>query len=89
MAFSNFLVTAAALGAAALMLGGDVRRATTTLRRNVNVLRGWLAEAEEAGAAAAAAEKMKEIEKGSGGRNARGTEDAQDDKVKDQETRER
>ena len=89
MAFSNFLVTAAALGAAALMLGGDVRRATTTLRRNVNVLRGWLAEAEEAGAAAAAAEKMKEIEKGSEGTHARGPADAQDAKVKDQETRER
>ena len=56
MALTNFLVTAAAIGAAALMLGGDVRRATTTLRRNVNVVRSWLAEAEASGSAGAGAE---------------------------------
>ena len=56
MALTNFLVTAAAIGAAALMLGGDVRRATTTLRRNVNVVRSWLAEAEASGSAGAGSE---------------------------------
>ena len=56
MALTNFLVTAAAIGAAALMLGGDVRRATTTLRRNVNVVRSWLVEAEANGSAGAGSE---------------------------------
>lgn len=48
MALSNFLVTAAALGAAAMLLGGDLRRASTNLRRNVRVMRTWLSETEEA-----------------------------------------
>ena len=71
MGLTNVLLTAACLAGAALMLGGDVRRATTTLRRNVRVMRGWMNEMEEAGKEAGVAEEArKAIGDGEKGKNA-------------------
>eukprot|EP00850_Spirogloea_muscicola_P015670 SM000122S25777 [mRNA] locus=s122:215809:216281:- [translate_table: standard] len=51
MALTNFLLTAAAVGAAVVLLRGDVRATAATLRRNVRHLRAWLEEEQAAGGA--------------------------------------
>ncbi|CAI5477094.1 unnamed protein product [Closterium sp. Yama58-4] len=48
MAFSNFVLTVVGIGAAVLLLKGDVKRTATTLRRNVRQMRVWLEEEEAA-----------------------------------------
>jgi len=65
MALTNFVVTAAILGAAYVVLRGDVRHVAGRLRTNLRHLRQML---EEEGAASStdrnAASKVREIEKG-------------------------
>ncbi|CAI7770351.1 unnamed protein product, partial [Closterium sp. NIES-54] len=48
MAISNFVLTVVGIGAAVLLLKGDVKRTATTLRRNVRQMRVWLEEEEAA-----------------------------------------
>lgn len=48
MALSNFLITAVGVGAALLLLRGDVRQTAATFRRNVRHIRVWLEEEEKA-----------------------------------------
>ena len=47
MAFSNFMLTLMGVGAAILLLRGDVKQTASTLRKNVRQIRMWL-EQEEA-----------------------------------------
>ncbi|KAL2643075.1 hypothetical protein R1flu_010662 [Riccia fluitans] len=65
MALSNFLVTVVGVGAIVLLLRGDVRKSSVTLRRNLRHIREWL-ETEQ-GSAASKGEhvKPKEMEAGS------------------------
>eukprot|EP00898_Chlorokybus_atmophyticus_P007503 jgi/Chlat1/7754/Chrsp66S00569 len=58
MAWTNFIVTAAVVGAAVMLLRTDIRQSAGMLRRNVRSIRGWLEEEE----ASAAARRMKDAE---------------------------
>ena len=49
MAFSNFMLTLVGVGAAVLLLRGDVKQTANTLKKNVRQIRMWL-EQEEAAA---------------------------------------
>lgn len=44
MALSNFVMTVVAVGAAYMLLRGDVRQSGTVLRRNLRHIRQWLEE---------------------------------------------
>ncbi|BBN02982.1 hypothetical protein MPTK1_2g19800 [Marchantia polymorpha subsp. ruderalis] len=64
MALSNFLVTVVGVGAIVLMLRGDVRKSSVTLRRNLRHIREWL-ETEQVAASKGEPVKPKEMEAGS------------------------
>lgn len=69
MALSNFVMTVVAVGAAYMLLRGDVRQSGTVLRRNLRHIRQWLEE-ESAAASKAGSSKPKEMESGGAGEKA-------------------
>ncbi|KAK9828237.1 hypothetical protein WJX74_005078 [Apatococcus lobatus] len=63
MAWSNFIITLAGVGAVVWFMKTDVRKSSTMVRQNLKTIRGWLEEqqASSGGASSALKQEPKQV----------------------------
>lgn len=60
MAWTNFVITLAAVGSVAYLMKSDVRRGSGMLKQNIKTIRGWLEE-EGSQASKSTSQEVKKI----------------------------